>query len=106
MVAHNLASREERSLPDLHRPSIHQLFPRRVLFWGTFSLSWLLLHLPHRELSVLGFLLGFLGYQKASAPGSGQPNAAEQWLKGRGLVGDAFSVSLRGGCRWALRRDG
>ena len=40
----------------------------------------------HTEMSVIGFVVGFLFFHFTSAPSAGKPNNAEKWLKEWGLV--------------------
>ena len=73
-----------------------RLFPPRVLFFAPFTLCWLLLRASCREVVLVFWLFGYLGYANASAPGPGLPNALEVWLRSRGYVSSGFSVSLKG----------
>ena len=71
------------------------VFPKRLLFAGTYTLVWLIITNPNSLYVVLCWLIGFLGYQNTSAASTGAPNAVELWLRSSGLVSPSFSVSLK-----------
>jgi hypothetical protein len=84
----------------------HPLTPLSILPRATYPLLFLLyttyysfskktnpaLHLP---VSLAFFAIGYFFWQLTSAPGTGQPNNAEKWLKQMGLVGESFGFSLK-----------
>lgn len=83
----------------LHPLSPFQLLPRLLtpFLFLLYSCSYARSHPPHHlPISLFSFSLGYAWFHFTSAPGAGKPNAADVWLKERGIVGQDFCFSMAG----------